>query len=109
MRRLAIILAPATALLLSACLGTVADVVTAPVKVVSKGVDLATTSQSESDEKRGREIRRREERLAKLEREYKKQLDECHEGSRRACDQATDTYAEMQQIIPTIPVEPEID
>ncbi|MBX7533951.1 hypothetical protein K3165_13530 [Qipengyuania sp. 1XM1-15A] len=93
--------------MLSACLGTVADVVTAPVKVASKGVDLATTSQSEADEKRGRELRKREERLGKLERQYEKQLDECEEGDRRACDDARDTYAEMQQIIPTIPVEPE--
>ncbi|MBT8426394.1 MAG: hypothetical protein KJO02_00030 [Erythrobacter sp.] len=93
--------------MLTACLGTVADVVTAPVKVASKGVDLATTSQSEADEKRGRELRKREERLGKLERQYEKQLDECEEGDRRACDDARDTYAEMQQIIPTIPVEPE--
>ena len=93
----------------SGCVSTLVDVATAPVKVVSKGVDLATTSQSEADEKRGREIRRREERLAKLEREYEKQLDECEEGNRRACSEARDTYAEMQQILPTIPVEPDED
>lgn len=107
MRRLAIFAAPICASMLAGCLGTVADVVTAPVKVASKGVDLATTSQSEADEKRGREIRRREERLAKLEREYDRQLAECQDGNRHACDEATGTYAEMQQIIPTIPVEPE--
>lgn len=107
MRRLAFVALPLSAVMLTACLGTVADVVTAPVKVASKGVDLATTSQSEADEKRGRELRKREERLGKLERQYEKQLDECEEGDRRACDDARDTYAEMQQIIPTIPVEPE--
>lgn len=107
MRRLAFVGLPLSAVMLTACLGTVADVVTAPVKVASKGVDLATTSQSEADEKRGRELRKREERLGKLERQYEKQLDECEEGDRRACDDARDTYAEMQQIIPTIPVEPE--
>ena len=107
MRLLALFFAPASAILLSGCISTVADVVTAPVKVVSKSVDLATTSQSETDEKRGREIRRREEQLAKLERDYDKQLDKCHDGNRRACDEARDTYAQMQQIIPTIPVEPE--
>ena len=107
MRRLAFVALPLSAVMLSACLGTVADVVTAPVKVASKGVDLATTSQSEADEKRGRELRKREERLGKLERQYEKQLDECEEGDRRACDDARDTYAEMQQIIPTIPIEPE--
>jgi hypothetical protein len=77
------------------------------VKVVGRGVDLATTSQSEADENRGREIRKREERLAQLERAYKRQMDDCTDGSRRACNEARDTYAEMQQIIPTIPVEPE--
>jgi hypothetical protein len=51
---------------LSGCIvGTVAstavDVVTLPVKAASKGVDLATTSQSEADEKRGRAIRKQEE------------------------------------------------
>ena len=38
----------------------VVGAVTAPVKVAGKAVDLATTSQSESDEKRGRELRERE-------------------------------------------------
>ena len=94
---------------LSGCVGTLVDVATAPVKLVGKGVDLVTTSQSEADEKRGREIRRREEQLAKLERAYEKQLDECHEGNERACNEARETYAQMQQIIPTIPVEPEDD
>ncbi len=36
---------------------TAVDVATLPVKAVSKGVDLATTSQSEADEKRGRDMR----------------------------------------------------
>ena len=60
-----------------------------------------------ADEKRGREIRRREARLAQLERDYDKQLDRCKDGNRRACDDARNSYAEMQQIIPSIPVEPE--
>ena len=96
--------------LLGGCLAKTAfDIATAPVRIVSKGVDLATTSQSESDENRGREIRRQEERLGKLERDYEKQLDACKDGNRRACDDARDTYAEMQQIIPTIPYRPEDD
>ena len=109
MRRLLFVCLPLATLPLSACLGTVADVVTAPVKVASKGVDLATTSQSEADEKRGREIRKREERLGQLERKYEKQLRQCEDGDRRACATARDTYAEMQQIIPTIPAEPDED
>ena len=45
------------------------DIVTLPVDVASKGVDLATTSQSEADQKRGRELRKAEERAGKLARE----------------------------------------
>ena len=56
--------------LLSGCVvGTVAktavDVVTLPVKVASAGVDAATTSQSEADEKRGREMRKQDEERGK--------------------------------------------
>ena len=94
--------------LLSGCIAkTALDVAAAPVKVVSKGVDLATTSQSERDEKRGREIRKREEELAKLERRYEKQRDECDEGDRRACSDASQTYADMQILLRTIPYEPD--
>ena len=97
-------------LLLSGCVaGAIADVVTAPIKVGSKAVDLATTSQSEADEKRGREIRKREERLGELEREYKKQTEKCRDGNREACSKAIEAYNEMQAIIPTIPAEPEDD
>ncbi|MCP2018055.1 MAG: hypothetical protein OSA41_09860 [Erythrobacter sp.] len=110
MHRLALLILLPASVMLPGCLAkAVVDVATAPVKAVSKGVDLATTSQSEADEKRGREIRRREQRLAKLERDYEKQLDQCEDGIRRACDEARDTYAEMQQIIPTLPYEPEDD
>ena len=54
------------AFLLSGCVvGTIAetavDVATIPVKVVSSGVDAATTSQSEADEKRGRQMRKQDE------------------------------------------------
>jgi len=51
---------------------TAVDVVTLPVKVVSAGVDAATTSQSEADEKRGRELRKAEERAGREEREREK-------------------------------------
>ena len=108
MRRLALVTLLPASVLVQGCLAKTAfDVVTAPVKAVSKGVDLATTSQSEADENRGREIRKRQERLAQLEREYNRQMDDCTDGLRRACSEARDTYAEMQQIIPTIPVEPD--
>ncbi|MEO8141260.1 MAG: hypothetical protein ABI617_01230 [Sphingomicrobium sp.] len=47
---------------------TAVDVVTLPVKVVAAGVDAATTSQSEADEKRGRELRKAEEAAGKRQR-----------------------------------------
>ena len=55
----------------------------------------------------GRQIRQREERLGKLERDYARQMDDCQDGDRRACDRARASYAEMQMLIPSIPAEPE--
>ncbi|MEO6580183.1 MAG: hypothetical protein ABIN83_03405, partial [Sphingomicrobium sp.] len=52
---------------------TAVDIVTLPVKVVAKTVDLATTSQSEADENRGRALRKAEEELAKRTRAWEKQ------------------------------------
>ncbi len=95
-------------LAVSGCLvRTAADVVTAPVRVGAKAVDLATTSQSEADEKRGRELRKHEERLGKLEREYEKQLARCNEGNAEACNDARETHAEIEILLPTIPAEPD--
>ena len=51
---------------LSGCVASAAKtVVTAPFKVVGKAVDLATTSQSEADENRGRKMRKEEEKARK--------------------------------------------
>ena len=101
-------LALLAALTLQGCLAKTAwDVATLPVKAGSKAVDLATTSQSEADENRGRELRRREEQLGKLERRYRDQREDCEDGDRRACDEARETYAEIQRILPTVPYEPE--
>ena len=100
-------LALLAAVALQGCLAKTAfDVATAPVRVASKAVDLATTSQSEADEKRGREIRRREEQLAKLERRYRKQVEDCDDGDRKACDKARETYAEIERLMPMVPYEP---
>jgi hypothetical protein len=82
-------------LALSGCIvGTVAktavDVVTLPVKAVSAGVDAATTSQAEADEKRGREIRKAEE-------ERGKQLRLAEERCRKGRPLATDNCAAVQQ------------
>jgi hypothetical protein len=93
---------------LQGCLAKAAvDVVTLPVRVASKGVDLATTSQSEADEKRGRELRQREERAGKLERQYEKQRKKCLDGDRSSCDEARQTYEELQVILRSLPDEPQ--
>ncbi len=103
-----ILVAPLATLALSGCLAKTAfDIVTAPVRVVGKAVDLATTSQSEADEKRGREIRRREERLAKLERDLREAEQDCREGSERACRERDALRAEIDALLPTIPYEAE--
>jgi hypothetical protein len=56
---------------------TAVDVATLPVKVVSAGVDAATTSQAEADQKRGREIREAEERRG---RELRQMEQRCRAG-----------------------------
>jgi hypothetical protein len=70
------------ALSLGGCVvGAVADAavtaVTLPVKVVSAGVDAVTTSQSEADEKRGRELRKAEEERG---RQWRRLVDRCRKG-----------------------------
>lgn len=56
-------------LALGGCLvRTAANVATMPVKAVGWTADKLTTSQSEADEKRGRELRKADERRAKEER-----------------------------------------
>ncbi|BBC71440.1 conserved hypothetical protein [Altererythrobacter sp. B11] len=100
--------AVAFGLLLSGCVArTALNVATAPVRIVGKGVDLATTSQSEADEKRGRELRKQDERLARLQRDYDKQMRRCQQGDRNACEDARESYAAMQQIRPSASIEPD--
>jgi hypothetical protein len=81
MRILVLVLLP---LALSGCVARMAaDVVTAPIKVGGAVIDAATTSQSEADEKRGRDIRKAEERAEKerkrAEREARKREREAGE------------------------------
>lgn len=98
------LLAPLAMLTLSGCLArTAVSVVTAPVRVASKTVDWATTSQSEADEKRGRELRRREEQLGKLQRSYDKHRRQCSDGDAKACQTARSEYDQIQTIMPTVP------
>lgn len=62
-------------LALGGCLArTAVDVATMPVKAVGWTADKLTTSQSEADEKRGRELRKADERRAKEEKRRAKEL-----------------------------------
>jgi hypothetical protein len=85
-----------SAALLSGCVSLVKDVVTAPVKIVSKTADVLTTSQSESDEKRGRELRKREEELGKLARQRDKALKKCNDGDEGACAKAAQLNEQIE-------------
>lgn len=107
MRAVSLLLLPITLLATGCVAKTLVDVATLPVRAGAKAVDLATTSQSEADEKRGRELRKREERLGKLERSYVKQRAKCEDGNEDACAEARATYAEIEELLPTIPVEPD--
>lgn len=92
MRKLLICLALAPSL--SGCVvGTLAsaavDVVTLPVKVASAGVDAVTTSQSEKDEKLGRQMRKQDEERGK---QYRQSYERCRKGK----PQPTDDCAAFQ-------------
>lgn len=88
------------ALLTQGCLvRTAVDVATAPVRVASKAVDLATTSQSEADEKRGRALRLHEERLGKLQRSLDQHRRDCGQGEAKACAAAEREEAEIERLL----------
>lgn len=78
---------------------TAVAVVTAPVKVAGKAVDLATTSQSEADEKRGRALREREEKIGRLERKQGKLDAECEDGDDDACAESEQVRAEIEALL----------
>ncbi len=66
--------------LLSGCLArTAVDLVTLPVKVVGAGVDAATTSQAEADQRRGRQVREEEERLGREARRREREAERARE------------------------------
>jgi len=71
----------------SCVVGTVAstavDVVTLPVKVASAGVDAVTTSQSEKDEKLGRQMRKQDEERGK---QYRLAYERCRKGKPQPTD-----------------------
>ena len=78
----------------------VADVVTAPVKIASGGVDLMTTSQSEADENRGRALRHRDERLGKLSRDRDEYEKKCaKKGDEKDCRRAAEADTEIRELL----------
>jgi hypothetical protein len=89
--RTLLILVPAPLLLGGCVVQQVAETAVAaasiPVKVVSEGVDAVTTSQSETDRRRGRQIREEEERLG---REARQRERERSREERRAREQGED-------------------
>jgi hypothetical protein len=96
MARIASLLAPAVLLAQGGCVAkTLVDVATLPVRATGQAADWATTSQDEADRERGREIRRREERLGELQR------------NDEACRRAVAVRREMNALAPAIPVEPD--
>ena len=102
MRR--IILTLALFPILSGCVAkTLVDVVTLPVRAASSAVDLATTSQSEADQKRGRELREREERYGELERKFIREDRRCYEGNESACQRREALRTEMNALRPSLP------
>lgn len=81
-------------ILLSGCLArTAVDIVTLPVRVVGAGVDAVTTSQSEADQRRGRQVRQEEERLG---REARRRERERRRTDREAQDEADDETPDRQ-------------
>lgn len=103
-RTLTLLPAATTAFALSGCVAKAAlDVVTAPVKVASQAADWATTSQDEADRNRGRDIRKREEQLGKLDRKHRKLDEKCQDGKRSACEERDDIADEMEALTATLP------
>jgi hypothetical protein len=96
MKRFAIILLSAASL--SGCIArTAVDLVTAPVRVGSAAVDLATTSASEAAAAKRRAERRQAVRRTGLEQAYARHAEQCRAGNRDACARRDATYAEIEK------------
>jgi hypothetical protein len=85
--------------LLSGCLAkTAASVATAPLRVAGRAADLATTSQSEADENRGRAMRHRDAKLRKLEKNHRRALADCNKGQSTACAEAARIRGQISRL-----------
>ncbi len=94
--RICVISALLAAPLLGGCVArAVADVVTEPVRIGARAVDMATTSRAEADQKRGRALRQREERLGSLSRKRDKLARQCA-TSEKACEEQSAVKAEIE-------------
>ncbi len=99
MPRSLLFFAPLAVLTLSGCLAsTAASIVTAPVRVGARAVDMATTSQSEADENRGRAMRKRDGKIRKLEKKYNRALQACNRGETAACAEANQLSGAINQL-----------
>lgn len=99
MSRALLFLSPLAVLALSGCLAqTAVGIVTAPVRIGAKAVDMATTSQSEADENRGRAMRKRDDRIRKLQRQYNRRIEACNRGESAACAEASQLNGEIEDL-----------
>lgn len=103
----------ALALLPGCAAATVFNVATAPVRAASSAVsttgdvyDKLTVSDSECDAKRGRQVRQREKRLGKLDRQYRRAQDKCRKGDDAACQEAGRLRYQIEELTPQVPYEP---
>ena len=91
-------------LALTGCVAkTAVAVVAAPVQIASRTADLLTTSQSEADQRRGRELRKNEQRLDELQRRYDKLVKRCQDGISQACNDATTLQGEIDVLSRQVP------
>lgn len=72
MRKGLVLVVAALPLLAGGCIRTAASIVTAPVKVVGKTADWATTSQDEADRNAGRKLRKQEAREGRERKAHEK-------------------------------------
>jgi len=97
--RATILITLAMPIVLGGCVSTVKSVVTAPVKAVGQVADWSTTSQDEADRNRGRELRKREERVGKLQRQRDKAAEKCRSGDQDQCRRAEVLDHEIEAVM----------
>ena len=87
MKTIMLMAMPVALVMLPGCVGTVAKVVTAPVRAGSQVVDWSTTSQEEADRNYGRKMRKQEAREGKERKQAEKERrKQCREAGYDNCD-----------------------